>query len=102
MRVLVTGHQGHIGTVLVTMLLEAGHSVVGLDSDLFRAALSNDPLGDLNPQITHEINHFGSVRLAELAKRAGVSRFLYSSSCGSYRDAGDDLVDETAELLPPG
>ena len=135
MRVLVTGHKGYIGTVLVPMLLDAGHDVVGLDSDLFRgctfregirqvpelrldlrdverkhlegfatvihlAALSNDPLGDLNPQITYEINHFASVRLAELAKRAGVSRFLYSSSCSSYGKAGDDLLDETAELRP--
>jgi nucleoside-diphosphate-sugar epimerase len=135
MRVLVTGHKGYIGTLMVPMLLEAGHAVVGLDSDLFQectfgpgifevaelrvdlrdvgprdlerfeavihlAALSNDPLSDLNPGITYDINHAASVRLATLAKAAGVPRFLYSSSCSSYGQAGDDLVDETAELHP--
>ncbi len=135
MRVLVTGHKGYIGTVMVPMLLNAGHEVVGLDSDLFQqctfapgihdvpewridlrdvqtgslegfdaivhlAALSNDPLGDLNPDITYEINHAASVRLARLAQDAGVPRFLYSSSCSSYGTAGDSLVDETAELHP--
>jgi nucleoside-diphosphate-sugar epimerase len=120
---------------MVPMLVDAGHDVVGLDSDLFRgctfaagirdvpelrldvrdvalrhlegfdavvhlAALSNDPLGDLNPRITYEINHVASVRLAELAKQAGVTRFLYSSSCSSYGRAGDEFVDETAELRP--
>jgi len=135
MRVLVTGHKGYIGTVMVPILIQAGHTVVGLDSDLFQqctfrrgifevpelridlrdvestdlesfdavihlAALSNDPLGDLNPAITYEINHTASVRLATLAREAGVPRFLYSSSCSSYGKAGDDLVDETAELQP--
>ncbi len=135
MRVLVTGHKGYIGTVMVPMLLNAGHEVVGLDSDLFQqctfapgihdvperridlrdvqagslegfdaivhlAALSNDPLGDLNPDITYEINHAASVRLARLAKGAGIPRFLYSSSCSSYGKAGDALIDETAELHP--
>jgi len=135
MRILVTGHKGYIGTVMVPMLLEAGQEVVGLDSDLFQqctfypgieavpelrvdlrdvqrahlegcdavihlAALSNDPLGDLNPEITYEINHAASVRLAHLAKEAGVPRFLYSSSCSSYGKAGDDLVDEATELHP--
>jgi len=120
---------------MVPLLLEAGHDVVGLDTDLFRectfcpgicdvpelsgdvrdvqreqlggfdaiihlAALSNDPLGDLNPAITYDINHAASVRLALLARDAGVARFLYSSSCSSYGQAGDDLVDETAELHP--
>ena len=135
MRVLVTGHKGYIGTVMVPMLVQAGHTVVGLDSDLFQqctfrhgifdvpelrvdlrdvqprdlesydavihlAALSNDPLGDLNPAITYDINHAASVRLARLAREVGVPRFLYSSSCSSYGKAGDDLVDETAALHP--
>jgi len=117
------------------MLVQAGHTVVGLDSDLFEqctfrpgifdvpqlrvdlrdvqardlegfdavihlAALSNDPLSDLNPDITYDINHFASVRLARLAKDAGVPRFLYSSSCSSYGQAGDNFVDETAALNP--
>src|SRR4029453_4649303 len=135
MRVLVTGHRGYIGVAMVPMLVQAGHTVVGLDSDLFQectfcpgifevsdlridlrdvrtgdlegfdavihlAALSNDPLSDLNPDITYDINYAASVRLARLAKEAGVPRFLYSSSCSSYGEAGDDLVDETAPLHP--
>lgn len=135
MRVLVTGHKGYIGAVMVPVLIAAGHEVVGLDSDLFRAcglgpglievpefrldvrdiqpghldgfeavvhlaALSNDPLGDLNPEMTYDINDAASVRLARLAKAAGVSRFVYSSSCSSYGKAGDELVDETAPLNP--
>jgi nucleoside-diphosphate-sugar epimerase len=137
MRVLVTGHRGYIGTVMVPMLLEAGHDVTGCDSDLYErctfatggsiaavpslrkdvrdvmlsdlkgfdavvhlAALSNDPLGDLDPQITYDINHRGSVRLAVLAKSAGVRRFLFASSCSNYGRAGDAMVDETAALNP--
>jgi nucleoside-diphosphate-sugar epimerase len=135
MRILLTGHKGYIGTVMVPMLLGAGHEVVGLDTDFFQqctfrpgihdipemrldlrdarakdlmgfdaiahlGALSNDPLSDLNPDITYDINHAASVRLAELAKDAGVARFLYSSSCSSYGQSGDNLVDETAELKP--
>lgn len=135
MRVLVTGHKGYIGTVMVPMLLDAGHEVVGLDSDLFRgcdfapgirsvpelrmdvrdvqaaqlqgfdaivhlAALSNDSLSNLNPEITHEINYAASVRLAQLAKQARVPRFLFASSCAIYGKAGDALVDETAESVP--
>jgi len=135
MRVLVTGHKGYIGTVMVPMLLDAGHEVVGLDSDLFRgctftlgirpvpelrldirdvesvhlegfeavvhlAALSNDSLSNLSPGITQEINHAASVRLAQLAKDAGVERFLFSSSCAIYGKADDGLLDETAEPDP--
>ena len=135
MRVLVTGHQGYIGTILVPMLLERGYDVVGLDSDLYRrstfgaepvsipaqvkdirdvvpadlegfdavlhlAGLSNDPLGDLNPALTYEVNHRASVRLAELAKAQGVERFVFSSSCSTYGAAGDDFVDETAAFNP--
>lgn len=138
MRVLVTGHNGYIGCVMVPMLRSAGHEVVGLDSDLFRAfrlvpyssgiaefrldirdvepkqlagfdavihlaALSNDALADLNPEATNEINTAASVRLAQLAKDAGVERFLFSSSCSIYGKAGDDLVAETGaiEVLTP-
>ena len=141
MKVLVTGHKGYIGTILVPMLLEQGHDVTGLDSDLYEnctfgqeldgvpkiheipeikkdirditpnelhgfdavmhlAALSNDPLGNLNPDLTFEINHRASVRLAELAKRAGVSRFIFSSSCSNYGAAGDDMIDESGAFNP--
>jgi nucleoside-diphosphate-sugar epimerase len=135
MRVLVTGHQGYLGTVMVPVLLAAGHDVVGLDSGLFEecilgeppedppairvdvrdvaiehligfdavihlAALSNDPLGALAPQITYDVNHHASVRLARLSKAAGVRRFLYASTCSVYGSAGEDLVTESAPLRP--
>ena len=137
MRVLVTGQNGYIGSVMVPMLQAQGHDVVGFDSDLFAdrifsggppvstvpsfrkdlrdvvaadlqgieavihlGGLSNDPLGNLNTGLTHEINTVASVRLAELAKEAGVSRFLFSSSCSTYGAAGDDFLDETAAFNP--
>lgn len=74
--------------------------VRGFDAVIHLAALSNDPLGNLNPDLTYAINHRASVRLAELAKEAGVQRFLFASSCSTYGVAGDDLVDETAPLNP--
>ena len=64
------------------------------------AGMSNDPAGDLNPEATFEINHRASTRLAELAKDAGVRRFLFSSSCSTYGAHGDDFLDESAEFLP--
>jgi len=72
----------------------------GYDAVIHLAALSNDPLGDLNPQLTYEINHLASVRLAEQAKAAGVRRFAFASSCSNYGAAGDEPVDEEAELNP--
>jgi nucleoside-diphosphate-sugar epimerase len=136
LRVLVTGHNGYIGSVLVPTLEEAGHEVVGLDSDLFApcvfganghhveslqadvrdvesedlagfdavihlAAVCNDPVGNLNPHTTYDINHLASVRAAEKAKEAGVERFLFASSCSLYGKAGDDeMLDETAGFAP--
>ncbi|QUQ68428.1 NAD-dependent epimerase/dehydratase family protein [Kutzneria sp. CA-103260] len=136
MRVLLTGHQGYLGTVMAPVLAEAGHEVVGLDSGLFAdcvlgdrpadpagidvdlrdvtaehlsdvdavvhlAALSNDPLGSLAPQLTYDINHHASVTLARLAKEAGVERYLYASTCSVYgASGGGGLVDEDAPLRP--
>lgn len=140
MRVLVTGHNGYIGSVLTPMLVAAGHEVVGLDSNLFAACrfgdepgeewqetvpnlqkdirdveaadlegfdailhlagLSNDPLGNLDPELTYEINHRASVRLAKLAREVGVPRFIFSSSCSNYGAGGDDLLDENSPFNP--
>jgi nucleoside-diphosphate-sugar epimerase len=72
----------------------------GFDGVLHLAALSNDPLGDLDPKLTYDVNHVASVRLAELAKAAGVKRFVFSSSCSTYGAAGDAIHDETAPLNP--
>lgn len=72
----------------------------GFDAVVHLAALSNDPLGDLDAQLTFEINHLASVKLARLAKEAGVKRFVFSSSCSTYGAAGDDFLNENAPLNP--
>jgi len=135
MRILVTGHKGYIGSVLVPLAQRAGHDVVGLDSDLYRnstygseparireiikdvrdieesdltgidaiihlAGLSNDMLGDLNPELTYAINHAASVRLAEMAKDVGIQRYVFASSCSNYGAAGDKTQDESGDLNP--
>ncbi|MFH1763289.1 MAG: SDR family oxidoreductase, partial [Gemmatimonadota bacterium] len=138
MRVLVTGHDGYVGTLLMDVLHGAGHEAVGVDSFFFEqcglrrrspqargpagwkldlrdlapsalagfdavvhlAALSNDPLGSLNPELTQAINQKASIRLASQAKAAGVSRFVFASSCSLYGAAGSDRVAEDAPLKP--
>jgi nucleoside-diphosphate-sugar epimerase len=138
MRVLVTGHEGYLGSLLVSKLLGAGHDVVGLDAGYYAsgtlgptpadvpsvpvdvrdvtaddmvsarvgavmhlAALCNDPLGNLDPDLTYDINHRASVRLAAAAKAAGVARFLFSSSCSLYGASSDEKpLDEGAEFAP--
>jgi nucleoside-diphosphate-sugar epimerase len=72
----------------------------GFDAVIHLAALSNDPLGELAPSLTDDINHLASVRVAKLAREAGVSRFLFSSSCSMYGAAGAEAIDETAPLTP--
>lgn len=72
----------------------------GFEAVVHLAALSNDPLGNLNANLTYDVNHRASVRLAKLAKEAGVNRFVFSSSCSTYGAAGDDFLDETAGLNP--
>jgi nucleoside-diphosphate-sugar epimerase len=136
LRILVTGHNGYIGSVLVPLLEEADHEVIGLDTDIFAAclfcpnghtveslqadvrdvesedlvgfdalihlaAVCNDPVGDLNPRATYDINHLASVRVAEKAKEAGVTRFLFASSCSLYgKGAENEMLDESAVLAP--
>src|SRR6202044_2009186 len=72
----------------------------GFDAVVHFAALSNDPVGNLNPQLTYDINHLASVHLARLSKEAGVTRFVFASSCSTYGAAGDDFLDETSGLNP--
>ncbi len=74
--------------------------LAGFDAVVHMAALSNDPLGNLNPQLTYDINHLASVHLARVAKAAGVGRFVFASSCSTYGAAGDDFLDETSALNP--
>ena len=137
MRLLVTGHRGYIGAVLVPLLLEAGHDVTGLDTDLYDgcdfgpltevptigrdvrdvrdvtstdlegfeavlhlAAVSNDPVGELYADTTYDINERASVHLAREARAAGVSRFIFSSSCSLYGTGGDEALDEGAAFNP--
>jgi nucleoside-diphosphate-sugar epimerase len=72
-----------------------------IDAVIHLAGISNDPLGDLNPESTYEINHRASVRLATLAKAAGVERFLFASSCSLYGAGGEhDILDERAAFRP--
>ncbi len=65
-----------------------------------KPALSNDPLGNFNPEMTYELNHEATVRLAELAKKAGIQRYVFSSSCSVYGASGADLVTEESRLNP--
>jgi nucleoside-diphosphate-sugar epimerase len=74
--------------------------LAGFDAIVHLAALSNDPLGNLNADLTYDINFRSSVRLAELGKKAGVKRFVFSSSCSTYGAAGETYRDETSELAP--
>jgi nucleoside-diphosphate-sugar epimerase len=135
MKLLLTGHQGYIGSVAAPMLAAAGHEVVGLDTCLYEAcdfqtkpaaiaeirkdlrelavsdlegfdgvlhlaALSNDPVGNLDRELTYDINYRSSVRLARLAREAGVQRFVFASSCSTYGAAGDEFLDENSALNP--
>jgi nucleoside-diphosphate-sugar epimerase len=75
-------------------------ALAGYDAVLCLAALSNDPLGDLNPAATYSVNLDGTLRLARAAKEAGIGRFLFASSCSLYGAAGSAAVAEDAELFP--
>jgi nucleoside-diphosphate-sugar epimerase len=74
--------------------------VEGFDAIVHLAALSNDPLGNLNPDLTYEINYRASVKLAKLAKQVGVTRYIFSSSCSTYGAAGEEMLTEEAEFNP--
>jgi nucleoside-diphosphate-sugar epimerase len=134
-RVLVTGHNGYIGSVMTRLLKSDGFDVVGLDNYLFDrctfgpdvedipsirkdvrdvqpddlegfdaichlAGISNDPVGDMDPDVTYQINHLASTRLARLAKSVGVSRFIFSSSCSIYGASPGGTVTEESPMNP--
>lgn len=136
MRVLLTGNNGYIGSMLTWLLLKKGYQVIGLDTNYYDgcefngfhypqlkqinrdirnvskrdlenidaiihlAALSNDPIGEFDPELTYEINHRATMNLANLAKESGIRRFIYASSCSLYGIAGEDAVTEDAPLAP--
>lgn len=137
MKILVTGTEGYIGSLMGPYLTARGHDIVGLDTGFYRngrlyptepptypqldrdirtlreqdlegfdaivhmAELSNDPLGQHNPELTYAINHRGSVHLARMAKAVGISRFVYTSSCSVYGIGGDgEIKTEESELHP--
>ena len=136
MRVLITGTDGYIGSLMAPRVMAHGHDVTGLDTGYFRdarlepdppaafrvidkdlrrvtredlegfdavihlAGLSNDALGQIYRPVTYDVNHRGSIRLAALAKAAGVTRFLYSSSCSVYGRSADAIVTEESKVDP--
>ncbi len=139
MKVLVTGTQGYIGSLLAPLLVREGFEVTGLDAGFYQdgwlysapaerpvqpvtwcrdlrsikaadlrgfdalvhlAELSNDPLGESNPEVTYEINHRGSVALATAAREAGVSRFVYASSCSVYGVGDGGFMTEESPVNP--
>jgi nucleoside-diphosphate-sugar epimerase len=136
MKVIVTGTEGYLGSLLPPLLMQNGHKVIGVDTGFYKvgwlyngtevtaktlnkdirhitaedlqgveavvhmAELSNDPTGQLSPTITYDINHKGSVRLATLAKAAGVRRFIYMSSCSVYGVATEGDVTEESSVNP--
>jgi nucleoside-diphosphate-sugar epimerase len=72
----------------------------GVDAVIHLAGLSNDPLGEFDPQLTYDINCWGAVRVAEAAKAAGVPRFVFASTCSVYGSQGDEMIDETSATNP--
>ena len=136
MKILVTGTEGYLGSLLAPTLMTQGHDLIAVDTGFYKsgwlyngapltprtlnkdirhitledlrgieaivhmAELSNDPTGELAPDITYQINHQGSVRLATLAKEAGVERFVYMSSCSVYGVADENYVTEESSVSP--
>jgi nucleoside-diphosphate-sugar epimerase len=135
-KVLITGTEGYLGSLLAPILAQQGHDLLAVDTGFYKsgwlynglsvtprtlnkdlrqiepkdleginaivhmAELSNDPTGELAPDITYQINHKGSVRLAEMARRAGVERFVYMSSCSVYGLAAKSHMTEESPLNP--
>ena len=137
MKILVTGNNGYIGTVLTEKLLSLGYEVVGLDNNYFKkcnflktklkylqifkdirnieiddvknidaiihlAALSNDPLGELNPNLTDDINYKATIKLAKIAKKNEVKRFVYASTQSVYgiSQSSKELSEDYSSIMP--
>ena len=135
MRILVTGHKGYVGTIMVPLLQAEGYDISGLDSNFYNsnnvennmydipylkkdirdvessdlrgyeaiihlAALSNDPLGNFDPELTYSINNYASFNLAKLAKKVGVEKFLFASSCSVYGASNGKMMTEESEINP--
>lgn len=137
MKILITGNNGYVGTVLTEKLVESGYDITGYDINYFEnclidkassnfnqivkdirdiqkkdlegfesiihlAGLSNDPLGELNPNLTKEINYDATIRLASLAKKSGIKRFIYASSQSMYgiSDSDSELDEHSSEKNP--
>ena len=89
-----------VRTIAADLRSVGAEDLARFDAVIHLAGISNDPVGDLNPEWTYDINHRASVRLATLAKQARVPRFLFSSSCSLYGASGEAYVDESAPLSP--
>jgi len=135
MRIIVTGHKGYVGTIMVPLLQAEGYDILGLDSCFYNsnnlednmydipylkkdirdiessdlkgyeaiihlAALSNDPLGNFDPKLTYSINHLASYKLAKLAKKVGIPRFLFASSCSVYGASDGKICTEESKTNP--
>ena len=136
-KIIITGHNGFIGSLLVPLLVKNGYEIIGIDTNYFGkecefysytngikeikrdmrnitekdiggayaichlAALSNDPIGDINPELTYDINYKASLELAKVAKKVGVEKFIYSSSCSLYGISNSSkAVTEKADFNP--
>lgn len=136
MRLLITGTDGYIGSLMAPLMIANGYDVIGLDTSYFSearlgrgvetpfpaltkdirhvtaddlagvdavlhlAGLSNDALGQISRRVTYDVNHYGAIRLARLARDAGIERFVYSSSCSVYGRSNEQIVTEESRVDP--
>ena len=97
---LLGGYDDEVDNLQVDLRDVGPEHLAGIDAVVHLAALCNDPIGNLNPDLTYKVNHRSAVGLARSAKRAGVRRFLFSSSCSLYGAGDEALLDETAGFAP--
>ncbi len=99
-RCTFTGEVPDIPTILKDVRDVEIEDLEGIDAIIHLAGLSNDPLGDFNANLTVDINELGSIHLARLAKKVGVERFLFASSCSNYGASGSNFLDENSAFNP--